>query len=111
MVATRELADAVGKLRRAQKCVSDQIEIARRITVQRDEALAKLQQCRFDQARAQAEVDTATEHQRGLQLQLQRVEYTLASGGQQQTLRGTGGRASLLDQRRRLKSILEAAPG
>jgi hypothetical protein len=109
-VTTRELADAMRKLREAQQCVADQLEAARRVTVQRDEVLAKLGLCRGDASRAQVAVDVATEHQRGVELQLRRVEYTLASGGLQRTLLG-GTKRELESQRKRLKSILEAAPG
>jgi hypothetical protein len=109
-VTTRELAAAVDRLRRAQRCVADRQEDARRITVQRDAVLAGLARCRLDAARAQADVDRATEHQRAFQLQLSRVEYTLSSGGQQKTLPG-GSKRELDKERRRLKSILEAAPG
>jgi hypothetical protein len=105
-VVTRELAAAVDKLREAQRCVQDQQEVVRRIVVARDEQLAKLEQCRRDVAKAQTDVDRATAHQDGLKLQLSRVEYTLASGGLQKTLRGTGGRETLLREQARLRGVL-----
>ena len=108
-MATVEVAQARERLETAQRCVGDSQREARDRRMDLDRALAKLQNCRFDETRAQGELERALNRQQNVEVQLQQVERALAPGALQSRLGGD--RSELEATRRRHRSTLNAAPG
>lgn len=106
-MATREVADALGRLREAERCVTDQRAVAVAKRSELDAALARYRQCEFEASRARQDYDLALQRQSVLQAQYDRIDRVLASGSQQTRI--SGSLRDVKKERDRLRGVLTAA--